>query len=87
MVQTTYNVGDLVQITYVSEETSFIAWSELPIIGIYMGVLETTRYRPEPEKNEKIECYKVWARGKMRYIANLSELKLLAHADISYLED
>ena len=87
MRQTVYNVGDLVQIIYISEETSFFKWSELPIIGIYMGVLETTHFKPSPKKNEKVECYKVWARGKMRYISNLSELKLLAAADISYIKD
>ena len=52
-----------------------------------MGVLETTHFKPSPKKNEKVECYKVWARGKMRYISNLSELKLLAAADISYIKD
>ncbi len=87
MGQTAYNVGDLVQIVHISEETSFFQWSELPILGIYMGILETTHFKSAPRKNEKIECYKVWAKGKMRYISNLSELKLLAHADISYRKD
>jgi len=42
--------------------------------------LETTHFKNIFDK-EKVICYKIWALGKIQYISNLKELKLLSAID------
>ena len=42
-----------------------------------MGELESTHYIGK-NKRKKVIIYKIWALGKMRYVTDLEEIKLLA---------
>jgi len=72
-----FNIGDLVEIVYIGEGTAYFPWTEVPVPGIYLGQMEFIHYVNPNEKKTDI-CYKVWALGKVRYIADISEIKLLS---------
>lgn len=73
-----FSIGDLVEVVYIGEGTSYFPWAEVPVAGIYMGELEVTHYGDYPNKNVTSFCHKVWAMGKIRYISSIDELKLLS---------
>jgi len=74
-----YNIGDLVEIIDATSISDLHEYS-LPILGIYLGTLETTHFKSITEK-EKVICYKIWALGKVQYISSLKELKVLSAID------
>ena len=72
-----YEVGDLIQVVQLKDESTYFKWSEIPATGIYMGELESTAYITA-DKKKKIIVHKIWSLGKMRYVSSLEEIKLLA---------
>lgn len=72
-----YEIGDLIQVIQLKDESSYFKWSDIPATGIYMGELESTAYI-EADKKKKIIVHKIWSLGKMRYISSLEEIKLLS---------
>ena len=77
--QDQYNVGDLGRIIYIGEGTAAFPWTEVPVSGIYLGLTEFTHYGASKDP-EKDFCHKIWAMGKVRYIASNDEIELLASA-------
>tara|TARA_Y100000310_G_scaffold32072_1_gene30446 strand:+ start:46 stop:315 length:270 start_codon:yes stop_codon:yes gene_type:complete len=69
--------GDLVEIVYIGQSSSYFPWTDSPCPGIYLGEMEFTHHSAANNKEIDI-CHKVWALGKVRYIADLSEIKLLS---------
>ena len=76
-ISSDYTVGDLILVVELKDETAYFKWADIPATGIYMGELESTHYI-EQNKKKKIIIYKIWALGKMRYVTDLGEIKLLA---------
>ena len=72
-----YDIGDLVEIMYIGEGTALFPWSETPVSGIYLGTMEFTHFKNADEKVQDI-CHKVWSMGKVRYIADVDEIRLLS---------
>tara|TARA_R100000008_G_scaffold86810_1_gene81785 strand:+ start:2378 stop:2644 length:267 start_codon:yes stop_codon:yes gene_type:complete len=72
-----YEIGDLIQVVQLKDESSYFKWPDIPATGIYMGELESTAYIEENRKT-KIIVHKIWSLGKMRYVSSLEEIKLLA---------
>ena len=71
-----FDIGDLVEIVYIGEGTAAFPWSETPVSGIYPGTMEFTHYR-NPNEQIKDICHKVWSMGKVRYISDIEEIRLL----------
>ena len=72
-----FNIGDLVEIIYIGEGTVVFPWTETPVPGIYLGIMEFTHY-VGPEESVRDICHKVWSMGKVRYINNVDEIRLLS---------
>lgn len=72
-----YEIGDLIQVVRLKDESSYFKWPGIPATGIYMGELESTAYIEE-NRETKIIIHKIWSLGKMRYVSSLEEIKLLA---------
>ena len=77
----TFNIGDLVEILYVGQSSSYFPWTDNAVPGIYLGEMEFTHYKSPNEKKTDF-CHKVWAMGKVRYIADLNEIRLLATGSV-----
>ena len=72
-----FDIGDLVEIVYIGEGTAAFPWSETPVPGIYLGTMEFTQYHDPTNKKTDI-CHKVWSMGKVRYIQDIEEIRLLS---------
>tara|TARA_Y100000296_G_C4984366_1_gene162231 strand:+ start:8 stop:277 length:270 start_codon:yes stop_codon:yes gene_type:complete len=72
-----FKTGDLVEIMYIGQSSSYFPWTDSPVPGIYLGEMEFTHYKDVNDKKLDI-CHKIWALGKVRYIADLNEIKLLS---------
>ena len=72
-----FNIGDLVEIIYIGEGTAVFPLTETPVPGIYLGIMEFTHYVC-PEESVRDICHKVWSMGKVRYINNVDEIRLLS---------
>mgnify|MGYP005818212641 FL=1 len=72
-----FKIGDLVEIIYIGQSSSYFPWTDPPVPGIYLGEMEFTHYKDVNEKKLDI-CHKIWALGKVRYVADLNEIKLLS---------
>jgi hypothetical protein len=77
--QDLYRVGDLVRIIYIGEGSAAFPWTETPVSGIYLGLTEFTHYGGAIPTQKDV-CHKIWAMGKVRYIASGEEIELLASA-------
>ena len=75
-MNTAFNIGDLVEIIYIGEGTSYFPWTETSVPGIYLGTMVFTHYNGPDEKIDDV-CHKVWSMGKVRYISNLEDIKML----------
>ena len=80
----TFKIGDLVEILYIGQSSSYFPWTETAVPGIYLGEMEFTHYKSPSEKKTDF-CHKVWDKGKVRYIAELNEIRLLASGSASQL--
>lgn len=72
-----FNIGDLVEIIYIGEGTAVFPWTETPVSGIYLGTMEFVHYLNADDKVMDV-CHKVWSMGKVRYISDVDEIKLLS---------
>ncbi len=72
-----FGIGDLVEIVYIGEGTAAFPWTETPVSGIYLGTMEFTHYLNPSERRTDV-CHKVWSMGKVRYIQDLEEIRLLS---------
>ena len=72
-----FGIGDLVEIVYIGEGTMAFPWTETPVSGIYLGTMEFTHYHDPSNKKTDI-CHKVWSMGKVRYIQDIEEIRLLS---------
>ncbi len=81
MISKKFNIGDLVEILYVGQSSSYFPWTDNPVPGIYLGEMEFTHYKSPAEKKIDI-CHKIWAMGKVRYIADLNEIRLLSSGSL-----
>ena len=79
-----FNIGDLVEILYVGQSSSYFPWTDNPVPGIYLDEMEFTHYKSPNEKKTDI-CHKVWAIGKVRYVADLNEIKLLSSGSLTQI--
>ena len=77
-----FNIGDLVEILYIGEGTAAFPWTETPVPGIYLGTMEFTHYIDADQSVQDV-CHKVWSMGKVRYISDLDEIKLLSSKTLS----
>jgi hypothetical protein len=77
MLTKKFKIGDLVEIAYVGQSSSYFPWTDSPVPGIYLGEMEFTHHKSVNDKKIDV-CHKVWALGKVRYIADLNEIKLLS---------
>ena len=72
-------VGDLVEIVNISQETSYFKWAQdLPKQAVYLGEFDITVY--SNSYNRKDICHKVFVDGQERWIATLDELRVLSRA-------
>ena len=55
----TFNIGDLVEILYVGQSSSYFPWTDNAVPGIYLGEMEFTHYKSPNEKKTDF-CHKVW---------------------------
>ena len=78
---TKFKTGDLVEILYVGQSSSYFPWTDEPVPGIYLGELEFTHYKGHTEKKTDF-CHKIWVKGKVMYISDLSEIKLLSSGSL-----
>ena len=78
----TFKIGDLVEILYIGQSSSYFPWTETAVPGIYLGEMEFTHYKSPAEKKTDI-CHKIWAMGKVRYVADLNEIRLLSSGSLS----
>ena len=70
-------VGDLVEIVNISQETSYFKWAQdLPKQAIYLGEFEIKVY--SSSYNRKDVCHKVYVDGQERWIATLDELRVIS---------
>ena len=72
-------VGDLVEIVNISQETSYFKWAQdLPKQAVYLGEFDITVY--SNSYNRKDICHKVFVDGQERWIATLDELEIVSRA-------
>ena len=70
-------VGDLVEIVNISQETSYFKWAQdLPKQAVYLGEFDITVY--SNSYNRKDICHKVFVDGQERWIATLDELEVVS---------
>ena len=50
MISKKFNIGDLVEILYVGQSSSYFPWTDNPVPGIYLGEMEFTHYKSPAEK-------------------------------------
>jgi len=77
-----FNIGDLVEIIYIGEGSAAFPWTETPVPGIYLGTMEFTHYIDAYQSVQDV-CHKVWSMGKVRYISDVDEIKLLSSKTLS----
>tara|TARA_Y100000296_G_scaffold55303_1_gene63449 strand:- start:119 stop:382 length:264 start_codon:yes stop_codon:yes gene_type:complete len=78
--KTPLRVGDLVEVVYLSNSSSYFPWATCPVPAIYMGVEEFKYISSRCEPNNTPQNFihhKVYSMGKIRYITSRDELRLL----------